>query len=341
MKAKYNLPTMRKAFWIMIALLTVGLVAFSFSELETIVKTLKEANYGILLFALIVQLFWIYNMGLTFQALYWLMDLKERAAYLAKLAAATNFVNVVAPTFGFGGMALFVSYGKKRGHPTGKVTATTALFILTDHGSFLTVLTLGIIVLIRRNNLTTGEIGASIFMLMIFSFFLLLVVLGMQSGKKLGAFLLVIAKLINRIANPFIHKPYINLERVTAYTDEISEGLLNVRRHPKRLVKPLAFALLNKALLVFIVLLMFLAFNIPFSTGIIIGGFSIGYLFQIVSVTPSGVGFMESAFAIALKSLGVSWTNAIIVTLSYRAITFWFSLGIGALGFRQIEKENT
>ena len=331
---------MRKIFWIIIALLTVGLIIFSFSELQTIAETLKDANYGILFIALLVQLVWIYNMGLIFQSIYWLMELKERAAYLAKLAAATNFVNVVAPTFGFGGMALFVNYGKKRGHPTGKVTATTALFILFDHGSFIAVLALGIIVLIRRNNLTMGEIGASIFMLMIFSFFLSLVVLGMQSAQKLGAFLLVISRIINRLTKPFIHKPYINLERVESYADEVSAGLLNVRRHPKRLIKPLMLAFLNKALLIFIVFLMFVAFNIPYTAGIVVGGFSIGYLFQLVSVTPSGVGFMESVFALALKSLNVSWPHAILVTLSYRAITLWFPLGIGALAFRQIEREN-
>lgn len=332
---------MRKTFWIIIALLTVGLIIFSFSELQTIAETLKEANYGILFLALLVQLFWLYNMGLTFQAIYRLMDLKERAAYLAKLAAATNFVNVVAPTLGFGGMALFVNYGKKRGYPSGKVTATTALFILFDHGSFIAVLALGIIVLIRRNNLTAGEIGASVFMLTIFSFFLSLVILGMQSAQKLREVLLFIARLINRITNPFIHKPYINLERVASYADEISEGLLNVRLHPKRLIKPIILALLNKALLIFIVFLMFVAFNIPYTAGIIVGGFSIGYLFQLVSVTPSGVGFMESVFALALKSLNVRWSHAIIITLSYRAITLWFPLGIGALAFRQIEKENT
>lgn len=331
---------MRKIFWVIIALLTVGFVLFSLSELQTIAETLKDAKYGIVLIALVVQLFWLYNMGLTFQSIYWLMDLKERAAYLAKLAAATNFVNVVAPTFGFGGMALFVNYGKRRGHPTGKVTATTALFILFDHGSFITVLALGIIVLVRRNNLTTGEIGASIFMLMIFSFFLSLVVLGMQSAQKLGKVLLVIAKLINRITNPFIHKPYINLDRVAAYADEVSEGLLNVRHHPKRLLKPLVFALLNKGILIFIVMLMFIAFNVPFSAGTIIAGFSIGYLFQLVSVTPSGVGIMESIFALGLKSLGVSWSHALIITLAYRAITLWFPLGLGAIAFRQIEKEN-
>ncbi len=331
---------MRKIFWIAIVFLTVGFIFFSFSELQSITEILRQANLGILLAAIFVQLFWVYNLGLTFQSIYWLMGLKENSFYLAKLAAATNFVNVVAPTLGLGGMALFVNYGKKRGYPGGKVTATTAIFLLLDHGSFIAILLLGIIVLIRRNNLSTGEIGAASFLLLVFSVFFSLILIGMRSAKKLEAVLRYLTRLVNRITAPFIHRPYINEARATHFANEVAEGLINIRRYPKRLLKPIFFSLLNKSLLVFVVLMMFTAFKVPFSAGTIIGGFSIGYLFQLVSITPSGVGFMESAFTLGLKSLGVNWGHAVIITLSYRAITLWFPLGLGAIAFRSIEKES-
>lgn len=332
---------MRKTLWIIIALLAIGFIAYNTAELENIAKTLRKANLGVIFIALLVQLFWLYNMGLTFQSIYRLMDLKENSLYLAKLAAATNFINVVAPTLGFGGMALFITYGKKRGYPSGKITATTALFILFDHGAFISVLALGIIVLVRRGNLSAGEIGAAAFLLFIFTFFLSLVILGMRSAKKLESVLLYLARLLNKITRPFINRPYINEARVATFADEIAAGLNNIRHHPQRLIRPLFFSLLNKAMLVLIVLLMFLAFDVPFSAGTIVGGFSIGYLFQLITITPSGVGFMESIFALALKSLGVAWSHAIIITLSYRAITLWFPFGIGAIAFRQVEKEST
>ena len=69
------------------------------------------------------------------------------------------------------------------------------------------------------------------------------------------------------------------------------------------------------------------AFEVPFTAGTIIGGFSISYLFLIVSPTPSGIGIVEGIMPLALSSLSVPWSQAVIITLAYRGITFWLPLG--------------
>ena len=83
----------------------------------------------------------------------------------------------------------------------------------------------------------------------------------------------------------------------------------------------------------------FLAFQIPFSAGTIIGGFAISYLFLIVSPTPSGIGIVEGVMPLALSSLHVPLSQGLIVTLAYRGITFWIPLGVGAIAFRMTEEE--
>jgi uncharacterized protein (TIRG00374 family) len=80
----------------------------------------------------------------------------------------------------------------------------------------------------------------------------------------------------------------------------------------------------------------FLSFDVPFSAGTIIGGFSISYLFLVVSPTPSGIGVVEGIMALSLNSLHVEWSQAVVITLTYRAITFWIPLGVGALAFRSL-----
>ena len=72
--------------------------------------------------------------------------------------------------------------------------------------------------------------------------------------------------------------------------------------------------------------------------GMIIGGFAISYLFLIVSPTPSGIGIVEGIMPLALSSLRVPWSQAVIITLAYRGITFWFPLGAGALAFRALNR---
>jgi hypothetical protein len=85
---------------------------------------------------------------------------------------------------------------------------------------------------------------------------------------------------------------------------------------------------------VVILALVFLAFNVPFSPGTIIAGFSIGYLFWIVSPTPAGIGFVEGGLALALTTLNVSLGAAAVITLAFRGITFWIPLLFGMIAFR-------
>lgn len=80
----------------------------------------------------------------------------------------------------------------------------------------------------------------------------------------------------------------------------------------------------------------FLSFEVPFSAGTIIAWFSIAYLFLIVSPTPSGIGIVEGLMPLALSSLRVDWSQAVVITLTYRTVTFWVPFGVGALAFRSL-----
>ena len=97
---------------------------------------------------------------------------------------------------------------------------------------------------------------------------------------------------------------------------------------------PAFLALNNKVLLLTILLLVFLAFKVPFTTSIVIAGFSIAYLFMIVSPTPSGVGVVEGVLTLTLHSLDIPLEAAIVVTLAYRGITFWVPFFFGFLSLR-------
>jgi uncharacterized protein (TIRG00374 family) len=85
----------------------------------------------------------------------------------------------------------------------------------------------------------------------------------------------------------------------------------------------------------------FLSFGIPFTAGMIVGGFAIAYLFVIVSPTPSGVGGVEGLMAVGLKTLGVDFSQAVVITLMYRGITFWLPLAVGAGALRSLHLGST
>jgi uncharacterized protein (TIRG00374 family) len=238
------------------------------------------------------------------------------------------------------GIAVFVSEARTRGYPSGKATLAGALFLFVDQIAFLFVLALGWVVLIRRNDLNVGEITASMVLLamsLIFAFFLYL---GYRSAVALGNVLARIARFVNKIARPFLHREYLSEERAHIFAAEIAEGLADLPERARRLIVPMLHALVNKALLISILLCSFLSFDVPFSAGTIIGGWAIGYLFLIVSPTPNGIGIVEGVMPLTLTGLRVPYEAAVVVTLVYRAVTFWWLLAVGAWALRRLHFTN-
>jgi uncharacterized protein (TIRG00374 family) len=327
---------MRKVLIAIVLLLGVLLVIFSFSEIENIVHTLELSDWRLWGLALVVELIWLYNLGTSFRVLYRLMGIEENGRHLFWMASAANFINVVAPSAGIGGMALFLDDAKKRNHPTGHVTVIGALFVLYDYFAFLCLLALGWVVLIRRNNLDSGEIIASFIMLGLAIGLASILYLGYRSGERLGNALAGGVRIINRLFNPFIHRPYLSEAGARRYAFEISDGLLAIKGKRKELIWPFLFALNNKAILLIILAISFLAYQVPFTAGTLVAGLSVAYLFTIVSPTPAGLGFVEGALTVALNAMRVPLGSAAVITLTYRAITFWFPLAVGAFALRHL-----
>ncbi|MFZ5880964.1 MAG: lysylphosphatidylglycerol synthase transmembrane domain-containing protein [Chloroflexota bacterium] len=327
---------MNKFVFILLLFLGAALVILSFGELETILGTLQGGQHGYLFLALLLQLAWFLVIGRMYRSIYHLLGMDDTTLNLGIVAAATSFVNTVMPTGGMGGIALFAAEARKRGHPTGKATVAAALCMLFDQAAFLCILALGLIVLLRRGNLSLGEVGASALLLVLAVMLAFLLYLGYRSAARLGQVLALLSRQVNRATRLILRRDFLSEARAQAFAAEIGEGLSGLSGHPLALLRPVLWGLLNKSLLMGILLTAFLAFDVPFSAGTIVGGFSIGYLFLIVSPTPSGIGVVEGLMPLALSSLRVPWSQAVIVTLAYRAVTFWATLGIGALAFRRL-----
>jgi uncharacterized protein (TIRG00374 family) len=324
---------MRK--FIFIALfLGAALIYLSFSELESVVETLKQGNLWFILLAILIQLSWYLMAGLTYQSLYQMLGLNESVYKLAFLYASANFVNTVAPSAGVGGMAVFISAATRDGHSPGKVTVASMLCLFLDY-----VLTLGLIVLFRRNDLDPAEVGASFVIFAIAMGFGFLLYLGSHSAKALGNALAKMARLVNRLVYPLIHHEYLSEARAHEFAHEMADDLKSLPKQRRNLLLPFIYSLLNKAIQMAVLVSVFLAFRVPFSAGTIIGGFAITYLFLIVSPTPSGIGIVEGIMPLALSSLRVPWEQAVIITLAYRGITFWIPLAVGAFALRILERE--
>jgi len=334
----YNLPNMRKFIIILVLFLGAAMVYLSFGEIETILQTLQMGEFRFIFLALLIQSAWFMVSGFTYFSLYRILGLDGTFYKLALMSATANFVNTVAPSVGMGGMAVFISDATRTNQSPGKATVASMLYIFLDYIAFLVVLMLGLAVLFRRNDLHPTEIATSSIMFAIAAGLGFLLYLGSHSAKALGNALAWMARLVNRVVYPFLHREYLSETRAYEFANEMADDLKSLPERSRSLVKPMLFALANKTLLMGVLVSSFLAFKVPFTAGTIIGGFAISYLFLIVSPTPSGIGIVEGIMPLTLSSLRVEWSQAVIVTLAYRGITFWFPLGVGALAFRSLNK---
>jgi len=337
----YNDSDMKKIMVVVFLCLGALLVILSFSELADIIATLQRANLWYLALALGIQAVWFAVLGLTFKSIYGVLGLKESMRRLTLVATASGFVNVVAPSAGIGGIAIFINDGRDRGQPSGKVMVAGALYFLLDEAAFLCILALAMTILVRRGDLSASEIIAALALLSIACVIAFLLYLGYRSAEALGNALAKMARWVNYLARPFIRREYLSEARAHMFASEIADGLGSLPEKPLSLLLPFLLSLLNKSLLMLILLAAFLSFGVPFSAGTIIGGFAIAYLFLIVSPTPSGIGVVEGVMALALRSLRVDFSQAVVITLAYRAVTFWAPLAVGALAFRVLQNVAT
>ena len=335
----YNLPGMRKFIFTLVLFLGASFVYLSFGELQSIIHTLQQGNFWFILLAVLIQVAWFAVAGLIFQSLYRVLGMNDTIYRLSLLVASANFVNVIAPSGGMSGIAVFLANAKRNGQSVGKVTVANMLSLFLDYLAFVFVLTIGMLVLFRRNHLDPTEIAASFVMFSIAAGLGFLLFLGSRSAEALGNMLAKMARLINRVMRPFIHRDYLSEARAHEFAHDMADDLKSLPEKVRSLGIPLLYSFAGKTLLMCILLSIFIAFQVPFSAGTIIGGFTISYLFLIISPTPSGVGIVEGVMPLALSSLHVPWSEAVIITLAYRGVTFWLPLGVGAVAFRMLERE--
>ncbi|MCX6035785.1 MAG: lysylphosphatidylglycerol synthase transmembrane domain-containing protein, partial [Chloroflexi bacterium] len=294
---------MKKIIIIIVVLLAAAFIIFSFSELEQILEVLKKSNPIFLLVAFLFEIICLFNNASTFGALYRLVGLKEKRWQLFLLTTAANFINLIAPSAGVGGIAVFLDAARRRKISTARVMVVGVLYLVYEYAALFCILLLGFIVLIRRNNLNAGELVAASFLLVIALADGAMLVLGYKAPEKLGNVLAWLARLVNRILKPFLHRDVLKIENAYHFSREVAEGIATIRGSHKNLIWPFLFTLNNKALLLCVLASTFLALNTPFTIGTLVGGFSISYLFFYASPTPSGVGIVDGIMPAALNTL--------------------------------------
>ncbi len=332
--------SMRRIIQLIVILLAVLYVVVSFTQIQTIIETLRLGNFPFLVVAFIFEFICLFNATAVYGSLYQLVGMKETRWNLFLQTTASTFISMIAPSGGMSGLAVIIDSAKQRKLSSGRVLVVGILYLLYEYASLLCVVTVGFVVLLRRGHLGVGEVSAALFMLAIAMGVGVVLYLGYKSQRRLGLLLTGLSRWVNRRMRRFFHRDLINVGNAYFLSTEIADGISTIRAKPKKLVWPFLFALNNKAILICILAFTFMAMNVPYSVGTIVGGFSIGQLFYYISPTPGGVGVVEGIFPLILTTLRVPFGKAVLITFTYRAITLWLPLLIGFFSFRVLQRRH-
>jgi hypothetical protein len=327
---------MRKWFFALILIFAAYFVYTHLEELQLILDVLGQGDWNWMAAAAAVQFSWLVAISLGFYVTYRLVGIRERFIRMVPLTIAANFVNVVAPSYGVGVLAVLIADGQQRDLPAAKVSTAAVLYMVYDYIAVSCVVIIGIFRLSARQVLDTVLITASTFVLGIAASLVVMTFLGLRSPDRLGKIILWLTTKLNRLARPILRRQLVDLEQARTFAGDISAGLQSVRRSPGMILLPLLVTLAQKALMVTILFLVSMAFHRPLGLDTLIAGFTTSYLFTIFSITPSGVGFVEGALTLYLKALGVPLERAAVISLAYRGIIFWLTLAYGLLAVRWI-----
>jgi uncharacterized protein (TIRG00374 family) len=329
---------MKKFFAAVILLLGILFVISRFTQLQEVTQVLLNGNVYIVLVAILVQLCWFVVQGMTFQSIFHMLGVEKRLPSLIHLVTAVNFVNMVAPSAGVSGMAVFYSDARRNGHSSARITVGSILFLIFDYIGLLSFIFIGLVIVAFQGSLDATEIIAYVLFVLLTVTLAALLFLASKSKQRLSALLCWFAGIANKLTHWILKRELVTSERIDNFATEITDGVTALRQVRSGWLRPAGLTILNKSLLVSILGLTFLAFNQPVSLDHLIAGFAIGYLFVIISPTPAGVGVVEGILTLALSNLGVDVEAAAVITLAFRGITFWLPLALGLVAFRTLPK---
>lgn len=331
----------RKIIFSLLLVISGYFVLTHFTEMQAVAGLLGRGDWRFLLLGVLIEGLWLLNVNQSYKALYRAVGINESRKKLFLMATAAFFITTMAPAAGMTGLAVFIEQTNKekdKPAPHGRVTVACTLYLLADYFGLLAVIPLALYILWRRNQITASAIIASIVLVLLAAGLALLLLLGARSSHKLSVVLGFIARFVNKISNLTLHRQAIHPDWAQNFSVDVNDGVSSLREQPQMLIQPMLLGLNNKALMMLVLLSVFLAFNIPFTIPLLIAAYALGYLFAVVSPTPSGIGIVEGVMTVALRSLGMPLENAATVTLAYRGFTFWLPLVLGGFSFRRLQK---
>jgi len=332
---KFRFSWRRLLLLLLLVLLMLWVIS-RFTDFRNLAQTLATARWGWVAVAAVLHLGYFVMNARLYVFGFGVVSVAARLREMVPVMFAAYFVNVVAPSGGTAGAALFIDDAVGRGESGGRAAVGTILVLLADLATLIPFVVYSLVFLKLENRLRFYDtLGSAVFV----AFILLLSGAIAVSRFKPGLLQAVLGRLqgaVNRVGARFHHPNLLEPGWASETALEFQEAAKGIGRRPKALGLALAWATLMHAVNLAGLYFLFLAFEQPVSLGTLTAGFSMGIIFWVVTVVPSGLAAVEGIMALVFTATGIPSGKAAAVVLAFRGLNFWMPLAVGFFLLRNV-----
>ena len=312
--------------------LVIGFFWVVFSHLPQIralMRTLAMGRWEWILAAVAFQSLYFVFFTASYQAAFATVGLESRFRDLLAVTFGSYFVNVVAPSGGASGAALFVDDATRRGQPPARAATALVLQLAADYIGVVVVVLLGLAYLNMHGVLQAYQWLGGIVMALLTGSLVAVLALGLAKPDWLRRLLAWVERIVFAVMGRLHLTSPLGQNWAVEHTAEFVTAAGAMRARPKKLGQLALVALAAHLADLGTLYCLFLAFGPRVPMGTLFAGYAMAILFWIISPTPQGLGIVEGAMTLALTSLGVNGSVAAVVTLAFRGLAFWLPFVIG------------
>jgi len=249
---------------------------------------------------------------------------------LAEVGFVSTILNHVATTGVVAGYSVRYLLMHRRRVTMKEVLAASILHFYLTSLDMLTMLPVGFLYLLLNATLPAG-ITAVAGLITLFMAAVAILATGMifreNWRRRLESVLARLGKtLLRKDFGPVLHR----------FDTSLSSGVAAIRRQPATLLMVMALTWIDWFASVAVVWLCFDAFGDPVQLGIVLSGYVIGVMAGVLSMIPGGFGVQEGSMAGVFVLLGVSFEQAFLASVLFRAIFFLIPYFVSLVFYRRL-----
>ncbi len=333
-----------KKIFLVLGLLFVAFLIFIFiRELTSIIAAIREAKWYWLAVAVLLQIGTYVFLALLFYDIFLFFGYKIKFLRLFKVSFSLNYLNQTLPSLGLSGLYFMLLVLKKDGVSAGKSIIAGILYYIFIHFTFLFLLIYAFAQLFLREQLSRLEILATIASIVLALLFVFASIYFFRRKKLFKKILQWFIWPVRRFILPFSNnqagreelEKFLNVDFLI---DELSRNISVLNHAKMRMMWAFIYSFLIHLLDAATLYVLFLAFNFKVSFSVAIIGFVFGSLFAFISLIPAGIGVEEVSRGLIMTGFGVPLGIAMLASLVFRGLTFWFNIPLGAFTYKDLMK---